>query len=60
MTHAKTNIKPISRDYAVTSDNDPSKDQQKPISRDYAVTSDDGPRKDQQKTNIQGLCRNKR
>ena len=60
MTHAKTNKKPIYRDYAVTSEDDPRKDQQKTNIRDYAVTSDDGPRKDQQKTNIQGLCRNKR
>ena len=52
MAHTKTNKKPISRDYALTSDDGPHKDQQKTNIQGLALTRDDDPTKDQQKTNI--------
>ena len=43
MMTGKTNKKPISRNYAVKSDDDP-KTNKKPISRNYAIKSDDDPK----------------
>ena len=53
MMTRKTNKKPISRNYAVKSDDDPKTNKTNILV--YAIKSDNDS-KDQQKTNIQELC----